>query len=56
MPVEIREITIRTDVSSGNRERQGALSARELEKLKQQLRNECMRMLSANTKKAGYKR
>jgi hypothetical protein len=56
MPVEIREITIRTDVSTGNRERAGALSAREIEKLKQQIRNECMQMLSANTKKTGYKR
>ena len=56
MPVEIREITIRTDVSSGNRERQGVLNAKELEKLKQQIRNEYMRMFSVNTKKAGYKR
>ncbi len=56
MPVEIREITIRTDVSSGNRDRSGTVSVREIEKLKQQLRNEYMRMLSASTKKNGYKR
>jgi hypothetical protein len=56
MPVEIREITIRTDISTGNRERSGTIHPKELEKLKQQIRDECMRIISANTKKSGYKR
>jgi len=56
MPVEIREITIKTDISTGSRERSGVVNQKELEKLKQQLRDECMRLIAANTKKAGYKR
>lgn len=56
MPVEIREIIIRTEISSGGRDRTGIAGKRELEKLRLRLMNECMQMLSANTKKAGYKR
>lgn len=56
MPVEIREIIIRTDISTGSRERAGAAGLKELEKLKQQIRNECMQLIAANTKKTGYKR
>lgn len=56
MPVEIREITIRTEISTGNREHTVAVSPRELEKLKNQLRNEYMQIISAKTKKSGYKR
>jgi hypothetical protein len=56
MPVEIREIIIRTEISSGSRDRSGIVGQRELERLRQRLINECMQMLSVNTKKAGNKR
>jgi hypothetical protein len=56
MPVEIREIIIRTDISGADRTRSGAAKERELNLLRRQLIDECKRIITKSTKKAGQKR
>lgn len=56
MPVEIREITIRTDISANGKSQPSAARDKELQLLKKQLLEECRRMLTVNTKRTGYKR
>ena len=56
MPVEIREITIRTDISANGKNPPSAAREKELQLLKKQLLEECRRMVSLNAKRAGYKR
>lgn len=56
MPVEIREVIIRTDISSADRKRSGATKEKELSFLKKQLLDECRRMIQLSTKKSGLKR
>ncbi|MBC8054181.1 MAG: hypothetical protein H7Y13_14050 [Sphingobacteriaceae bacterium] len=56
MPIEIREIIIKTEISNGERSQTGSLKEKELTLLKKQVMEECKRILVANTKKSGYKR
>lgn len=56
MPVEIREVIIKTEISSIDRNRSGAAKERELTIFKRQVLEECKRMLAISTKKSGYKR
>ena len=56
MPVEIRELVIRTEISSANRSRPVAASEKELAALKMQLLEECKRMILLNAKKNRYDR
>lgn len=56
MPIEIREIIIKTEISTGEKNQTRGLKEKELNFLKKQVMEECKRILAANTKKSGYKR
>jgi hypothetical protein len=56
MPVEIREVIIKTEISSIDKSRSGAAKEKELTVFKRQVLEECKRMLAVSTKKTGYKR
>ena len=56
MPIEIREITIKTDISTNNRDRSTGMKEKDLNVLKKQLLEECKRIISVNTKRMSYKR
>jgi len=56
MPVEIREIVIRTEISGTGRDHAGSLKEKELIALKKQLLEECRRIISDHTKQTAYKR
>jgi Family of unknown function (DUF5908) len=56
MPVEIREIIIKTEISTAGRNQRGTVRDQDLALLKKQLLIECRRMLSVNTKRSAAKR
>ena len=56
MPVEIREIVIRTEIATGHRNGDTGMDEKELKTLKKQLLDECNRIIAARTKKNYYKR
>jgi hypothetical protein len=56
MPIEIREIIIKTEIASINGNRSSVAKEKEISQLKKQLLEECKRMITGNTKKEVYKR
>jgi hypothetical protein len=56
MPIEIREIIIKTEISTGERKGTGTIKDKDLNALKKQLLEECKRMISETSKKQTYKR
>lgn len=50
MPVEIREIIIRTEILSTGRHKTGRVDNKELKVWKKQLLEECRRMIAGNKK------
>jgi len=57
MPVEIRELIIKTSISINERiTTVSAIKEKELDTLKKQLLDECKRMIAGSTQKSSYKR
>lgn len=56
MPVEIREIIIRTDISGADQRRSAATRERELNQLRRELMEECRQIIVKNNRKTGQKR
>jgi succinyl-CoA synthetase beta subunit len=56
MPIEIREIIIKTQVVSGDRGRPAGVREKDLNLVKRQLIEECKRMIRENTERSNYKR
>lgn len=56
MPIEIRELTIRTDIYVSDRNNQPAIKEKDLNLMKRKLLEECKRMITANLKRDNYKR
>lgn len=56
MPIEIRELIIKTEISSTSGRHSGGVKEKELNLLKKQLLEECKRIISENTKRSDYKR
>jgi hypothetical protein len=56
MPVEIRELIIRTEISSASGNQPGSMKEQDFNLLKKQLLEECRRIISGNAKKSDYKR
>lgn len=56
MPVEIREIIIKTEIVSGTREHSGSVKEKDINTLKKQLLEECKRLIAEQTKRNNYKR
>jgi len=56
MPIEIRELIIKTEISSIAKNNESDIGVRELETLKAQLLEECKRIITAKTKKNIHKR
>lgn len=56
MPVEIRELVIRTEVLSAARTRAGTVKEKDLAMLRRQIMEECRRMIGERTSKTIYKR
>jgi nitrogenase molybdenum-iron protein alpha/beta subunit len=56
MPIEIREIIIKTEISSGGKQTSSALKEEDIHFFRKQLLEECKRMIAEKTKKNSYKR
>jgi hypothetical protein len=56
MPIEIRELIIKTEVSTTNRNNMAGINEQELDVLKKQLLDECKRIISGSVKKNNQKR
>jgi hypothetical protein len=56
MPIEIREITIKTDITTGNGNFSNGIKEKELSVLKSQVLEECKKMILTNIKKTSRKR
>lgn len=56
MPIEIREIIIKTEISTADRQTGGSIKESELSALKKQLFEECKRIIQESSKKNSYKR
>ena len=56
MPVEIRELIIKTAISSADNNARGRVAEKDLNILKKQLLEECRRIISENTKRDSYNR
>ena len=56
MAIEIREINIKTEVRSQVADRTEQANEKELQQLRDQLLDECKRMILGKTKKKQYKR
>lgn len=56
MPIEIRELIIRTAISSVQGGDPGSMKERDFQLLRQQLLEECRRIVSENTKKTDTRR
>lgn len=56
MPVEIRELVIRTEVLSAARAHSSAVKEKDLTILRRQILEECRRMISERTTRSIYKR
>jgi hypothetical protein len=56
MPVEIRELIIRTDIRTGETSSVGDVSKKDLRELRKLILEECKRLLSDSIKKKSYKR
>jgi len=56
MPVEIRELIIKTSISINDKANAATIKEKDLDVLKKQLLEECKRMITAGTQKNSYKR
>jgi Family of unknown function (DUF5908) len=56
MPIEIREINIKTDIVSRENRKGSSLKEQDFNSLKAQLLIECKRIIALNNKKTGRKR
>jgi hypothetical protein len=56
MPVEIRELIIRTEISGTGRNTQPGVKEKDLTLMKKRLLDECKRMIAANMNRDSYKR
>lgn len=56
MPIEIRELIIRTEISVSDRNNQSGIKEKDLHLMKRKLLEECKRMISADLKRDIYKR
>lgn len=56
MPIEIRELVIKTEIAVAGRIQATGISVKELESLKLQVLEECKRLINTKTKKDNYKR
>lgn len=56
MPVEIKEITIRTEVRTTALEGQVAVTEKELSRMKNQVMKECRKIITQNMDRRNYKR
>jgi hypothetical protein len=56
MPIEIREINIKTNVLSHTASRDAGMDPHEFHRLREQLLDECKKLLLSNTSKRRYKR
>jgi len=56
MPIEIRELIIKTEITTGARGQGPGIKDRELVFLKKQLLDACKRLISESTKKSSYTR
>ncbi len=56
MPIEIRELIIKTEISNINNKGVFDVEAKEIEMLKTQLLEECKRIIAIKIKKNTYKR
>lgn len=56
MPIEIRELIIKTEIVSKDSFKDSNANETEIQLLKKQLLEECKRMIAERTKKNSYKR
>lgn len=56
MPIEIRELTIKTEVRTTNEQMQTKMRAQDVSLLKNEILEACKRMFVLGNKKANYKR
>ncbi|NTE05720.1 hypothetical protein G6M26_21010 [Agrobacterium tumefaciens] len=56
MPIEIRELIIKTEIFSGQKSNGQEISMKDLEHLKMQLLEECKRIIAVKTQHKNYKR
>lgn len=56
MPIEIRELIIKTEVRTANSVTSTAIRDHDLSMLKDQLLDSCKRMIQEQTKRTNYKR
>ncbi len=56
MPIEIRELIIKTEVRTTNSNTQNTLKSEDLSNLKGQLLEACKQMFAKENKRASYKR
>jgi hypothetical protein len=56
MPIEIRELIIRTEISTAGKASQSEMNEKDLSVMKEKLLDECKKIIAANMKKDRYKR
>jgi len=56
MPVEIRELIIKTEISTANQNSKAGINEQEITALKKELLDECKRIVSGSLKKSSQKR
>ena len=56
MPIEIRELIIKTEISSVSGNSSGGVKEKDFVQLKKQLLEECRRIISENTRSSDHKR
>ncbi len=56
MPIEIRELIIRTEISAAGKINQAEVNERDFSAMKEKLLDECKKIIAANMKKDRYKR
>jgi hypothetical protein len=56
MPIEIRELIIKTEIVSANAKYTSSIKEKELSILKRQLLEECKRMITEKNQENSYKR
>lgn len=56
MPVEIRELIIKTEIYISDRNHQGGMREEEMQVVKKLLLEECKKMIAEKIKKTSYKR
>jgi hypothetical protein len=56
MPVEIRELIIKTEISIGDRNYSAGIKEEDFQSLKKQVLEECKKIIAERIKKSSYKR